>query len=115
MRLLKTAGIVSFLASLIVLIYCAVGDAMFTWQCPFFALTGLKCPGCGGQRAVIALIHGDIMSALRHNLLAVVGLPLFAVALCVSCSRRQRIAIAVAAFLLTAIFFVVRNFLPMIT
>jgi len=28
--------------------------------CPFKYLTGLDCPGCGFQRAFIALVQGDI-------------------------------------------------------
>lgn len=47
------------------------------WQCPIFALTGLQCTGCGGQRAVHALLHGRVHEALALNgwLVAVV-LPL---------------------------------------
>src|ERR1700712_1765683 len=29
-------------------------------RCPFKYLTGIDCPGCGFQRAVIALIQGDV-------------------------------------------------------
>ncbi|GHH62176.1 membrane protein [Streptosporangium violaceochromogenes] len=43
--------------------------------CPFLALTGLYCPGCGGLRAVHALAHGDLVAALGFNPLAVVMLP----------------------------------------
>jgi hypothetical protein len=35
--------------------------------CPTKAITGLDCPGCGGLRAVHALLHGDLMGALDHN------------------------------------------------
>jgi uncharacterized protein DUF2752 len=28
--------------------------------CPFKYLTGIDCPGCGFQRSVIALLHGDL-------------------------------------------------------
>ena len=39
--------------------------------CPFLALTGHPCPGCGGLRAVNDLTHGDVLSALSSNLLAI--------------------------------------------
>lgn len=29
-------------------------------SCPFKYLTGIDCPGCGFQRAIIALIKGDL-------------------------------------------------------
>lgn len=45
-------------------------------KCPFHALTGLLCPGCGSQRAVSALLHLDIPSALRFNVLLVAALPM---------------------------------------
>lgn len=37
--------------------------------CPTKALTGLDCPFCGGLRAINALAHGDLGSALDHNAL----------------------------------------------
>ncbi|MFY0405780.1 DUF2752 domain-containing protein [Solicola sp. PLA-1-18] len=39
--------------------------------CPFQALTGLPCPGCGGLRAVNDLTHLDLVGALSSNALAV--------------------------------------------
>ena len=39
--------------------------------CPFLALTGWFCPGCGTLRAVHALAHGDLTTALSRNPLAV--------------------------------------------
>ncbi|MFJ7148229.1 DUF2752 domain-containing protein [Streptomyces sp. NPDC100445] len=35
--------------------------------CPLYRLTGLYCPGCGGLRGVHALVHGDLLTALRDN------------------------------------------------
>ena len=48
--------------------------------CPFLALTGWYCPGCGGLRAAHALADGDLVTALARNPLAVVVLGSLAVA-----------------------------------
>ncbi|WP_042367060.1 DUF2752 domain-containing protein [Streptacidiphilus neutrinimicus] len=39
--------------------------------CPFLALTGWWCPGCGGLRAVHALTRGELRVALHDNVLVV--------------------------------------------
>ena len=44
-------------------------------KCPFLMLTGFKCPGCGSQRAVHQLLHGDITGAAQANILFVLLLP----------------------------------------
>jgi hypothetical protein len=44
--------------------------------CPFRALTGLLCPGCGSQRALHDLLHGRATEAFTHNALMVSALPL---------------------------------------
>lgn len=46
--------------------------------CPFLALTGHWCPGCGTLRALHALTQGDLAAAARLNLLVVAGLPVLA-------------------------------------
>ncbi|MFD7666655.1 DUF2752 domain-containing protein [Streptomyces sp. NPDC059788] len=43
--------------------------------CPFRALTGLLCPGCGTLRALRDLTRGDMAAALAHNALFVAALP----------------------------------------
>ena len=39
--------------------------------CPFLLVTGWYCPGCGTLRALHALTHGDLTTAVERNLLAV--------------------------------------------
>ena len=39
--------------------------------CPLLHYTGLYCPGCGGLRAAHAVAHGDLVTALGANALAV--------------------------------------------
>lgn len=42
-------------------------------QCYFHKFTGLHCPGCGSQRAIHALLHGDIWKAIQHNFLIILA------------------------------------------
>lgn len=35
--------------------------------CPFEALTGVPCPGCGMTRAILSLVAGDIGGAAAYN------------------------------------------------
>ena len=49
--------------------------------CPFHAMTGLWCPGCGSTRGLHALAHGHLLQALRFNPLMVASLPFLLAAL----------------------------------
>ncbi|MBQ2813488.1 MAG: DUF2752 domain-containing protein [Akkermansia sp.] len=44
--------------------------------CIFRKLTGLECPGCGGTRALRALISGDIGAAMGYNPFIIAALPI---------------------------------------
>ncbi len=46
--------------------------------CPFHTLLGILCPGCGGTRALAALLAGRWAEAVRQNLLAVALAPALA-------------------------------------
>ena len=39
------------------------------WVCPFHAVTGWWCPGCGMTRATYEMVTGHPMSALGDNVL----------------------------------------------
>jgi hypothetical protein len=49
--------------------------------CPFRALTGFTCPGCGSTRGLHHLLHGDPVAAFQLNPLFVMGLPFMLYAL----------------------------------
>lgn len=46
--------------------------------CPLFRLTGVLCPGCGGLRSAHAFAHGDLVTAIGANAMAVAGYFFFA-------------------------------------
>lgn len=43
--------------------------------CPFYALTGYYCPGCGSLRAIHALVHGEVGQAFGYNMLSMSMVP----------------------------------------
>ncbi|MDM1530605.1 DUF2752 domain-containing protein [Myroides odoratimimus] len=47
-------------------------------SCMFYRETGWLCPGCGGQRALHALLHGHFREALEYNIMILVYFPLLA-------------------------------------
>lgn len=47
----------------------------FPLRCPWNLLTGTQCPACGFQRALYALLHGDIWNAIRYNYFFVFSIP----------------------------------------
>lgn len=49
-------------------------------ECPFRAITGYACPGCGSLRTLHDLAHGHVSTALTHNAMLVIVLPLAATA-----------------------------------
>jgi len=42
--------------------------------CPFKAITGIDCPGCGTLRMLYSLLHGDVFAAVKFNALALAAL-----------------------------------------
>lgn len=58
-------------------------------QCPFHYLTGLKCPGCGSQRAIHYLLHLDLSKAFKYNALLILSLPIVVVLGYAELNRRK--------------------------
>lgn len=44
-------------------------------KCPFYWATGLKCPGCGSQRALHQLLHLHVGAAFGYNACLVLFIP----------------------------------------
>ncbi|MFN0173024.1 MAG: DUF2752 domain-containing protein [Saprospiraceae bacterium] len=89
-------------------------------KCPLLWLTGWKCPGCGAQRVVHHLLHGNVLEAIRINFLFVLAFPyvLFGLVLEYTTWGRRQISIrricygyraAIVAFVAVVSFGVARN------
>ena len=59
-------------------------------DCPIHRWTSFYCASCGTTRAIVALLGGDWMSALRYNVLFMSLLALSIPAFCISCARSLR-------------------------
>ena len=62
------------IAGILYYVFNPSSDSWF-FKCPFHLLTGLQCPGCGSQRAIHCLLHGDLMGALHFNAFIIVIIP----------------------------------------
>lgn len=89
-------------------------------KCMFHEFTGLYCPGCGSQRAFSALLHGDVLTALHDNLLAIFLAPFLvytAVIFIINLFKERKIYTKVfnsflsprLILVLVIVFFIVRN------
>jgi hypothetical protein len=77
---------------------------MVAIACPFHAITGLDCPGCGATHAIAALATGHLTEALRINALVTIAIPMLAVRIAWVTTKGKGIVIpAQSAPLLAAI------------
>jgi hypothetical protein len=69
--------IVLIVASVLIILYKTYNPSgnIYFPKCPFLTLTGLKCAGCGSQRAVHYLLNFDIFNALTENIILVLSIP----------------------------------------
>ena len=113
------AVVVAAVAIALLLFYALVDvDSGLMPRCPIKALTGFECPGCGSQRMIHALLHGDFAGAWRQNPFLIVMIPVMLAALVAELWRKRfprlnrvilspaSIAVIIAA---TAIWTICRN------
>jgi len=69
--------LIILLTGLFLYVYYQYDPLEYVWfpKCPIKAFTHLECPGCGSQRAIHSLLHGDVESAFFHNALVLPIIP----------------------------------------
>ncbi len=60
-----------------IIYYIIIRSTGISLFCPVFAVTGIKCPGCGITRSIIHLVRGDFVTALNYNCVIVLLIPFF--------------------------------------
>ncbi|MGH9971879.1 MAG: DUF2752 domain-containing protein [Pyrinomonadaceae bacterium] len=63
------------------LFFLEPGKSVLFPPCPFRALTGFTCPGCGTTRGLHQLLHGNLAAAFQLNPLMILTLPFLLYAL----------------------------------
>jgi hypothetical protein len=76
--LVRLLSLLGCLAGILVLFVFDPSRHGFYPFCTFYRTTGLLCPGCGCLRAMHHLLHGEVIAALRCNVLLILSLPLLA-------------------------------------
>ena len=67
---------VTLIAGAVYIFVFEPGRSGFFPVCPFRALTGFTCPGCGTTRGLHKLFHGDVVGAFQLNPLMLLLLPI---------------------------------------
>lgn len=70
--------IIALVALCICTVYYFVNPSQYILvpKCPVKLLTTLDCPGCGFQRALHAVLHGNFIEAIRYNKFLLFAIPL---------------------------------------
>lgn len=71
------------IAVAVIIVYYRFDPTASRWmpRCPSKLITGYDCPGCGSQRMLHALLHGDIAAAWRFNPFILLSLPFLIMAI----------------------------------
>lgn len=88
-RLFITTGVTVVIAAICIYFYFDPADSVFFPRCPFLSVTGFQCPGCGSQRAIHSLLHGDISAAWHYNCMLILFAPLIALLLFAEFTRNS--------------------------
>ncbi len=71
---MQSRWIIVLLATATVILLAAAAFDLTAWQCPLKAALGVNCPGCGLTRAIVLLVQGQWLAAVKLHAFAPMGL-----------------------------------------
>lgn len=74
-KIVAAVGLVLIAVASAIYYFFDPSDTVWMPRCLWKTLTSTDCPGCGTQRMIHALMHGDISAALKANAFAMCMLP----------------------------------------
>ena len=74
-RAIALLSITGMLALMIILIVYSKLQFNVGVLCPFKEILNLECPGCGGTRMAVSLLHLDFYQAFRYNPYVCISIP----------------------------------------
>lgn len=90
-RIINFSMAIAFVIAIVLLFIYDPTTAGFSYHCPVKSLTGFDCPGCGGQRAVHAMLHFRVKEALAYNPFLVIVTIYLASVIIIRCLKGPRI------------------------
>lgn len=98
----------AFVAGVVLLrFYDPAANSLFP-RCPFYVLTGLKCPGCGTLRAIHSALNGRFGEAIAWNPILVIAIPVV-VALLISPAVARNKYVGYGIFGVIMLYWIIRN------
>ena len=90
MRIIVPIAIAIAIGIFITIYYTFDPESNLFPQCIFYQLTGWECAGCGSQRMLHALLHGDVVAAWHYNPAILIVSPILLVMLIASFFRNKK-------------------------
>ncbi|MBB2183755.1 DUF2752 domain-containing protein [Lachnospiraceae bacterium MD1] len=129
MNKMKLLKIITILIPVLMAMLFAVHEYILNWfinlpRCPAVRWFDIYCPACGNTRSTIALLHGDMLTSLRYNIvpliLAVLLLASYIELVTYSFGRHirllpRKLGFYIILIILLMAYFIIRNFIPYLT
>lgn len=101
--LIIITAVVAVIAAIVYFYFDPSSSRLFP-RCLFLETTGVKCPGCGSQRAIHALLYGNVAAAWQFNAMVVIAIPLIAFYVVVSVLKDRWLRLYRVLFSRTVLF-----------